>query len=53
MLKVCSVCGRPSDQARCHKHRIPARTGTYSRNAAIIRAAATVCQLCGRPFNPA
>ena len=51
-LKACSVCGRPHGNrgGRCNEHAIPARTGTYSRNAAKVRAAATRCHLCGGPF---
>jgi 5-methylcytosine-specific restriction endonuclease McrA len=49
-LRACTVCGRPSRESRCEQHRIPARTGTYSRNAALVRANATVCHICGKPF---
>ena len=51
--KVCSICGTPHGNrgARCDVHKIPARTGTYSRNAAKVRASATVCYLCGQPFS--
>jgi 5-methylcytosine-specific restriction endonuclease McrA len=52
MRKACVICGRPHGNrgARCELHAIPARTGTYSRNAALVRATATVCHLCGQPF---
>ena len=48
LLKTCSLCGRPSPTNRCDKHpKPPKRTGSYTRNAAKVRAAATVCALCG------
>lgn len=51
--KICSVCGRVHGNrgGRCDQHAIPPRTGTYSRNAAKVRAAATRCHLCGLPFS--
>jgi HNH endonuclease len=50
MMKTCTVCGRPSRQSRCELHRIPPSSGTSSRNAARVRAAAITCHLCGLPF---
>jgi 5-methylcytosine-specific restriction endonuclease McrA len=52
MRKACVICGRPHGNrgARCDLHAIPARTGTYSRNAARVRANALTCHLCGRGF---
>ena len=48
LLKTCIICGRPSPTSRCEKHpKPPKRTGSYGRNAAKVRAAATVCALCG------
>ena len=48
-LKACIVCGKPyaNRGSRCDLHTIPARTGTYSRNAAKVRATALVCRTCG------
>jgi 5-methylcytosine-specific restriction endonuclease McrA len=53
ILKVC-FCGRIAYQGnRCPLHpKPPKRTGTYTRNAAKVRAAATTCYLCGLPFTP-
>ena len=50
--KVCSICGTPhvNRGARCDVHKIPARTGTYSRNAAKVRASALTCHICGKGF---
>jgi 5-methylcytosine-specific restriction endonuclease McrA len=53
ILKPCSICGRPSPTSRCEQHpKPPKRSGTYSRDAAKIRASATVCHICGKPFTP-
>jgi 5-methylcytosine-specific restriction endonuclease McrA len=51
-LKTCGVCGRPHPNrgGRCDQHKIPARTGTYSRNAAKVRATAIICHICGEGF---
>jgi 5-methylcytosine-specific restriction endonuclease McrA len=50
--RTCSVCGTPHRNrgGRCDAHKIPLRSGTYSRNAALVRATATICHLCGEPF---
>jgi 5-methylcytosine-specific restriction endonuclease McrA len=55
VMRTCSVCGRPhrNKGGRCDLHRIPPRSGTYSRNAAKVRATATLCHLCGLPFTDA
>jgi 5-methylcytosine-specific restriction endonuclease McrA len=51
LLKACSICGRPSPTSRCSQHpKPPKRSGTYTRNAAKVRASATRCYLCGKPF---
>jgi 5-methylcytosine-specific restriction endonuclease McrA len=53
LLKVCSMCGRVAlpGSSRCALHpKPPKRTGTYGRDAAKVRAAATICYLCGEPF---
>jgi 5-methylcytosine-specific restriction endonuclease McrA len=57
ILKICSYagCGRivynPPGHNRCPLHpKPPKRTGTYMRNAAKIRATATTCGICGKPF---
>lgn len=54
MLKTCTVCGRRCGPGsnRCERHPKPAlpRSGTYTRNAAKVRATATVCHICGLPF---
>ena len=48
ILKSCIICGRPGPTNRCDRHpKPPKRTGTYGRDSAKIRAAATVCALCG------
>jgi len=62
ILKVCGFpgCGRvvhhPAGSSRCPEHPAPKkRSGTYTRNAAKVRAAATTCHLCGdgpRPDDP-
>ena len=54
-LKVCCYpgCGRIaySGGNRCALHpKRGSRSGSYSRNAAKVRAAATHCYLCGNPF---
>jgi 5-methylcytosine-specific restriction endonuclease McrA len=58
LLKVCCypgcgrVCATPGAN-RCPLHpKPPKRTGTYTRNAAKVRAAAVTCYLCGLPFTP-
>jgi 5-methylcytosine-specific restriction endonuclease McrA len=51
--RPCLTCGRPSSGSRCPAHRIPARGSTYARNAALVRASATICHLCGLPFTAA
>jgi 5-methylcytosine-specific restriction endonuclease McrA len=53
ILKVC-FCGRIAYQGnrRPLHPKPPKRTGTYTRNAAKVRAAATTCYLCGQPFTP-
>jgi hypothetical protein len=51
ILKACSICGRPSPTSRCSQHpKPPKRSGSYTRNAAKVRASATSCYLCGKPF---
>jgi 5-methylcytosine-specific restriction endonuclease McrA len=48
ILKACIVCGQPSPTGRCVLHpKPPNRTGTYTRNAAKVRAAAVLCHICG------
>jgi 5-methylcytosine-specific restriction endonuclease McrA len=51
ILKVC-FCGRIAHQGnRCPLHpKPPKRTGTYTRNAAKVRASAIACYLCGKPL---
>jgi hypothetical protein len=56
IVKVCSYprCGRFCEpgETRCERHpKPPKRTGTYSRNAAKVREAATFCWLCGGAFD--
>ena len=58
IVRLCCYpgCGRivrePAGSNRCSLHpKPPKRSGSYSRNAQKIRAAATVCHLCGKPFN--
>jgi 5-methylcytosine-specific restriction endonuclease McrA len=58
ILRCCSYpgCGRivhnPPGSNRCPNHpQRKKRSGTYSRDAAKVRAAATICYLCGLPFN--
>jgi 5-methylcytosine-specific restriction endonuclease McrA len=55
VMRACSICGRAHSNrgGRCDLHKIPARTGTYSRNAAKVRANATVCHICGKGFTAA
>ena len=55
IYRICAVCGAPftptrRSRSRCAAHAIPPRTGTYSRNAALVRANAIVCQICGNGF---
>ena len=51
ILKSCIICGRPGPTDRCERHpKPPKRTGTYTRNAAKVRASATAYYLCGKPF---
>jgi HNH endonuclease len=48
ILKTCIICGTPGPASRCERHpKPPKRTGSYTRNAAKVRASATVCALCG------
>jgi 5-methylcytosine-specific restriction endonuclease McrA len=54
-LRCCSYpgCGRlvPVNSNRCEQHpNRRNRTGSYTRAAAKIRAAATECWICGQPF---
>src|SRR6266545_2436673 len=52
LLRACSIRGRPGPTSRCDRHpKPPKRTGSYTRNAAKVRAAATICHLCGKPFD--
>jgi 5-methylcytosine-specific restriction endonuclease McrA len=52
VLRACTVCGRTCQHGnRCERHLKPrARTGSYTRAAARVRATGTHCWLCGRPF---
>jgi 5-methylcytosine-specific restriction endonuclease McrA len=52
VLRSCTVCGRTRRLGnRCELHPKPrARTGSYTRAAARVRATATFCWLCGGPF---
>jgi len=53
ILKACTMCGRPGPTNRCAQHpKPPKRSGSYTRNAAKVRASATACYLCGKPFTP-
>jgi 5-methylcytosine-specific restriction endonuclease McrA len=54
VLRCCSYprCGRvvyqPPGSNRCPEHpKPPKRTGSYTRAAAQLRAAATTCHICG------
>jgi len=51
-LRACVICGQPAppSQSRCQLHELPRRSGSYSRAAAKVRAAAEYCWICGRPF---
>jgi 5-methylcytosine-specific restriction endonuclease McrA len=49
-LRPCLVCRRPSNGSRCPQHRLPPRGAEHARNAAIVRATAVTCALCGLPF---
>jgi 5-methylcytosine-specific restriction endonuclease McrA len=52
---ICLICGRPSQESRCHAHRLPRRSGTYTRDAKAVVQSATRCHLCGqgpRPGDP-
>jgi 5-methylcytosine-specific restriction endonuclease McrA len=51
ILKACIICGRPGPTGRCDLHpKSPKRSGSYTRNAAKVRAAATACHICGGAF---
>jgi 5-methylcytosine-specific restriction endonuclease McrA len=59
VLRSCSYpgCGRtvhhPPGSNRCPLHPKPhKRSGSYTRAAKQVRATATVCWLCGKPFTP-
>ncbi|MGE5273261.1 MAG: HNH endonuclease [Verrucomicrobiota bacterium] len=57
-MVISTATGRPPAErtsreltaAGCDLHAIPARTGSYSRNAARVRASAIVCHLCRKGF---
>jgi 5-methylcytosine-specific restriction endonuclease McrA len=53
MNRPCLICGRISDGSRCPDHRIPPRRSEYQRNAALVRAAALTCHVCGQGFSAA
>jgi 5-methylcytosine-specific restriction endonuclease McrA len=49
-VRACVRCGRPCIGTRCPEHALPARSGTYTRAAAKVRAQAQLCWICGLPF---
>ncbi len=55
ILRTCTVCARivhdPPGGNRCPQHPKPPKRGRgYFNNARHVRATATVCHLCGKPF---
>lgn len=53
MLKTCVVCGTPSPQARCPRHRLrPTATAAHRAARRQLLATATHCWRCGKPFTP-
>jgi 5-methylcytosine-specific restriction endonuclease McrA len=55
-LRSCTVCATPTRRGnKCDRHRLPVRTGTYTRDAKRIVEAATHCHIClggPRPDDP-
>lgn len=59
VLRACLVCQRAYQptrysKGRCPAHQLPKRSGSYTRTARTVVAAAlqhgTPCHLCGQPF---